>query len=427
MFKFKSSFFYVLSVASVFLCISCQPTKQSYNPLSSTPSIEKSSHTSRLDIDTHEQEDISSSNNGTESVSQSSIENKIEETPKSEAEGTVDTYAYTYNEAGGFEERNADDMITLSSWASKASGECNYITPHSDIKDVSFEMKTYAGNLAYRNSISLNFVKPCEIYEASNGESVMWQEIGAHFLEKTYIDVIAKTKDGIIGYSVIEVRGRKNPSGSTLLYNPIARVIKSSYTKGVIEDSDVSKAIDDIKKKELMGRIYSCDMSSSVYDDNTGTYEIEIDDLFDLSVSEDRLYGSSKQVLYKTFGFSYSDFESSFICKATEGVVSFDYSRNPSYEQLFYGETAYWTRNDSASKRDPSEPISAFIEVTIETNNNIVGYGVLSVNSINEGNIEFDFVKSSIFPAVSGKKQAITQETVDSLMKKVESAYQEKQ
>lgn len=81
------------------------------------------------------------------------------------------------------------------------------------------------------------------------------------------------------------------------------------------------------------------------------------------------------------------------------------------------GEVVYWQ-----SEQGDGEFDTAFAEITVKVDNNIVGYAVVKItrdgNSLNYG---AEILKSATFPKVDNQYQKVTQEQVDERIQEVKN------
>lgn len=121
----------------------------------------------------------------------------------------------------------------------------------------------------------------------------------------------------------------------------------------------------------------------------------------------------------------HSDNDVNFICEVDKGRIwSYDTQEFGKNVVVKTDSTIYWDYFDEDEESNVSE---ALLEIVLKKNDNIIGYAVIEIESI-ENSLDFkaNVLKSELFPKVSGQYQDISKEYVKAIVEKIKTDKGEK-
>ncbi|HCC36231.1 MAG TPA: hypothetical protein DEQ14_00665 [Treponema sp.] len=285
------------------------------------------------------------------------------------------------------------DMIELKTWFFTSGVLNNLIMVKHPNENVIFECKANNGEFFHYTPNGSRFKN----LSVPSGGGLSWQP--SSVIENDFVEIVVKLEESIIGYAVIGI----DQQGG-LNYDAV--VIKSVLFPQIdgknqnISEEYVKAAIEKVKEEAM----------------NVGHGE-PIEEEAEL-VELKRIAMSSADAWQITM--EHIDEKVDFICTVDNGYFSIVYEKNNMTKNLSVhsGDTITWF---SREMENWSKWVDhAFIEIILESGENIIGYAVIEVNlRVPRSNFYAVVIKSVLFPQVDGKYQNISEEYVKAAIEKV--------
>lgn len=307
----------------------------------------------------------------------------------------------TYNVAGGFYEQEREDIVYFYQWGHHMTSY-NDIYVFSDDENDIVEFVTTEACISGSYSPSTGYLMASEVTTKS-GERVYWNNQSVTVENPDYIEVTIKRGEFIVGYAVIMVEnylGREQWFNAITLKAAMLPQLGGKYQAVTAEQ--IKAAMDEAKTA------WEPQKSPIIFNEAGGFYEQEEKNLVWLHSWETMHSSGLDNIIYTV-----TDNENDEVRYVTTGTL-YGYAPDGTWglheKTTNSGDPVFWMHYRGSY----SFGETAYVEITVMRDGNIIAYAVVKVEDSEMGLIFYKArtLKSVMLPQIEGKYQPVTNEQV---------------
>lgn len=331
----------------------------------------------------------------------------------------INSQERSYNKKGSFFELS-ENMFEFERWnGTDSSGVGNIIHFHGRTEKTSFEVETIYGRLNRQIKSEVGnaaTVERATSFKIIDGDWLYWQMADVEGLthanmEKNFLKIKAFEDEILVGYAVIEINVKESDPKVSISRVFTHKTLKSAYVEGPVSDEQIESAINDAIYSTNYGRIYSYKNGLATLNEETGLYEVT-ETLFTAGEITGTSLSTGSYTNYQKL--NYID-DANLTFKITTDIGTIEFEQFNSYQKVYCsGDNITWM-SPYIKENETFTPTTSYISIVVETMGTPFGYQVLKLEHKRKDDISVISLKSVVIPAMWGKKQEVTTETLKAI------------